>query len=65
MSERYYRSRFEMPYDINQDTKFFWRAFVEQTKKGNGRAAIIAYCTFFDARNEAFRKNEKEEHHIF
>ncbi|MDD4110228.1 MAG: hypothetical protein PHS54_01595 [Clostridia bacterium] len=64
MSGRYYLSISDIPYNINQDTKFFWKAFKEQTLKGNGRAAIIAYCEFFQARNEAFIKNEREEHHF-
>lgn len=56
-----YKTEFDQPYDITPDTKYFWNAFIKQTKLGNPKAAIIAYHEFSIARKNSFdKKSEKE-----
>jgi hypothetical protein len=53
-----YKNQFDLPYDINANTKYFWNAFIKQTLSGNPQAAIIAYHEFCKARELAFINKE-------
>lgn len=53
-----YKTQFDLPYDINANTNYFWNAFIKQTKSGNPRAAILAYHEFSEARELAFKNGE-------
>lgn len=53
-----YKSQFDLPYDANSNTRYFWSAFVKQTNLGNPKAAVIAYHEFSKEREALFQRQK-------
>lgn len=50
-------SEFDLPFNINTDTQYYWEAFIRQTKSGSPLAAINAYHEYRKAKEIAFKES--------